>query len=142
MEADIYPLGAEELSDAIDASIGEGSPFHDMYGYYAQGVDSTTAVLPAGWETRLVRVQSELTNGRAGFCIDVADLFMSKCHANRDKDREFNRHLLRFGLVEGARVLSLVDDMPVDDAEKRRMRARIRRLLKELRDAGVDVREA
>jgi hypothetical protein len=41
MEADIFPLGAEELSGLIDGALGEGSPFHDQFGYYAQGVDST-----------------------------------------------------------------------------------------------------
>ena len=42
-EADIYPKDAEELWDKIDGALGEGSQFHDTYGYYAQGVDSTTA---------------------------------------------------------------------------------------------------
>ena len=56
-EADIYPKDAEELWDKIDGALGEGSQFHDAYGYYAQGVDSTTAVLPLGWEGRLKRLQ-------------------------------------------------------------------------------------
>jgi hypothetical protein len=38
MEADIYPLRAPQLADRIDGAIGEGSRFHDTYGYYAQGV--------------------------------------------------------------------------------------------------------
>jgi hypothetical protein len=44
MEADIYPLNAPELADRIDGTIGEGSPFHDTYGYYAQGVGPATAI--------------------------------------------------------------------------------------------------
>lgn len=35
MEADIYPLMAPELADRIDGAIGEGSQFHQNYGYYA-----------------------------------------------------------------------------------------------------------
>lgn len=66
MEADMYPMNAEEKADRIDGALGEGSRFHDMYGYYAQGVDSKTAVLPQGWRERLQRVQSQLTNGRIG----------------------------------------------------------------------------
>jgi hypothetical protein len=46
MEADIYPMNAEEKADDIDGALGEGSHFHETYGYYAQGVDSTTACLP------------------------------------------------------------------------------------------------
>ena len=38
-----------ERADLIDGSIGEGSPFHELYGYYAQGVGEETATLPAGW---------------------------------------------------------------------------------------------
>ncbi len=44
-EADIYPLQAPELADKIDGAIGEGSQFHQTYGYYAQGVGPNTAVL-------------------------------------------------------------------------------------------------
>lgn len=47
-EADIYPLQAPELADKIEGAIGEGSRFHETYGYYAQGVGPETAVLPAG----------------------------------------------------------------------------------------------
>lgn len=47
MEADVYPRNKPELADLIDGSIGEGSPFHTSFGYYAQGVGADTAVLPA-----------------------------------------------------------------------------------------------
>lgn len=46
MEADIYPLQTPELADRIDGAIGEGSPFHQKFGYYAQGVAPSTATLP------------------------------------------------------------------------------------------------
>ncbi|MDO8665573.1 MAG: hypothetical protein Q7J79_03105, partial [Gemmatimonadales bacterium] len=38
VEADIYPKNRPDRSDLIDGSIGEGSPFHATFGYYAQGV--------------------------------------------------------------------------------------------------------
>ncbi len=56
-EADLYPRNRPELADLIDGSIGEGSPFHALYGDYAQGVDESTAVLPRGWQDRWVRLQ-------------------------------------------------------------------------------------
>src|SRR3990172_5187771 len=40
------------MADLIDGSIGEASMFHSTFGYYAQGVVETTAVLPAGWRRR------------------------------------------------------------------------------------------
>jgi hypothetical protein len=65
-EADVYPKNHPERADLIDGSIGELSPFHDTFGYYAQGVGETTAVLPDGWRTRLVRLQSPGTRGAVG----------------------------------------------------------------------------
>ena len=62
-EADIYPREHPELSDLIDGTIGELSPFHDTFGYYAQGVDERTAVLPHGWQDRLVPVCGPNTGG-------------------------------------------------------------------------------
>lgn len=48
-EADLYPLNAEDKTDLIDFNLGEGSPFHETHGYYAQGVDaSTRCCLQAG----------------------------------------------------------------------------------------------
>ena len=123
-----YPLNAEHLSDLIDGSIGEGSMFHERYQYYAQGVDSTTAVLPKGWEGCLIRLQSKETNDRIGYCIDSNDLFLSKCVANRDKDREFNKALLKAGLVKEDVVLNMVELLPVPDERKRIIKALILRL--------------
>jgi len=100
VEANLIIPGNEKLSDLIDGAIGEGSPFEDSFGYYAQGVDSTTCILPAGWRDRLVRLQSANTDGKVGFCLEPTDLFLSKCAANREKDRNFNRALLRHGIVQ------------------------------------------
>jgi hypothetical protein len=47
IEADIYPRQAPAKSDLIDGAIGELSMFHQTFGYYAHGVDETTATLPA-----------------------------------------------------------------------------------------------
>jgi hypothetical protein len=126
-EADIYPLHAPELAEKIEGALGEGSPFHETYGYYAQGVGPETAVLPQGWMERVCRVQGEGTNGRVGYCLDVVDLFMSKAAAGREKDREFCMALLAHGHVTAQRVLELVPSMPLDDLMRRKLSASIRR---------------
>jgi hypothetical protein len=136
MEADIYPMNAEAKADEIDGALGEGSQFHETFGYYAQGVDSTTACLPQGWKDRLQRVQSPATNGRVGFCLGVIDLFMAKTAANREKDREFNIALMRYGYVAPQTAIDMVALMPVDDGAKKAMRARIRRWVKILQERG------
>ena len=118
-ELDIYPrVNWEKLSDLIDGSIGEGSPFNETYGYYAQGVDPHTAVLPVGWEGRLTEVATPATGGGVGYCIDVHDLALSKYVADRHKDRMFNQELIRHGMVDLARLRKRVDLLPVGDERK------------------------
>ncbi|MCX2863728.1 hypothetical protein OOZ63_18015 [Paucibacter sp. PLA-PC-4] len=141
-EADIYPLNAPELADKIEGALGEGSQFHETFGYYAQGVGPETAVLPDGWLNRVHRVQNSATNDRVGYCLDVIDLFMSKAAAARDKDRDFCMALLQHGYVKPAQALELVATMPLDDPERRRLRATIRRWVKALLNAGQEIPDA
>lgn len=61
MEADVYRRNHPERSDLIDGSIGEASPFEREFGYYAHGVDGSTAVLPRGWQDRLVAARLRQT---------------------------------------------------------------------------------
>lgn len=126
-EVDIYPLQAPELAEKIEGAIGEGSQFHETFGYYAQGVGPETATLPSDWINRVHRVQNAATGGRVGYCLDVIDLFMAKAAAARDKDREFCVALLAHGYVTQAQALDLVSKMPIDVEQQRRLRATIRR---------------
>jgi hypothetical protein len=102
VEADVFPRTYPERAEVIDGSIGEGSPFHAAYGYYAQGVSETTATLPAGWQSRLVAVCNANTRGATGWCLEVHDLAVAKAIAGRDKDRAFVREAIRHGLVNEA----------------------------------------
>lgn len=79
--------------------------FHGTFGYYAQGVAGTTAVLPDGWRDRLVRYESPGTNGVVAWCLELHDLWISKMIAGRPKDLEFGRALLFEGLVDPHELL-------------------------------------
>lgn len=94
-EADMFPRNHPERADLIDGSIGEGSQFHEQFGYYAQGVGERTATLPRGWRTRLVRIANPNTRGITGLCLEVHDLAVSKYVAGREKDLKFTRELAR-----------------------------------------------
>jgi hypothetical protein len=142
MEADIYPLQAPDLADKIDGAIGEGSQFHQRFGYYAQGVGPETATLPKDWMQRVHRIQNGNTNDRVGYCLDVLDLFLAKAAAGREKDREFCMALFEHNYITPAQVLKVVPTMPLDEKEQRALRATIRRWAKAVRDAGHDVPEA
>jgi hypothetical protein len=76
-------------ADLIDGSIGEASMFHATFGYYAQGVSVSTAILPAGWRDRLVRFETPATGGIVAWCLEAHDLWISKAIANRAKDVEW-----------------------------------------------------
>lgn len=137
MEADIYPLQAPGLADLIDGAIGEGSPFHDHHGYYAQGVGPDTATLPGDWMSRVHRVQNGNTNDRVGYCLDLLDLFLAKAAAGREKDRAFCMALIKHQHVEPEHALELVARMPLTDAEQRTLRARVRRWAKAVAQPGL-----
>ncbi len=102
MEADVFPKDAPERAILIDGAIGELSLFHETFGYYAHGVDETTAVLPDGWKERLVKVANENTMGAVGWCLEVHDLAVSKLAAARDKDLAFVEAMLRNKLITSA----------------------------------------
>ena len=99
-EADVYPKNHPERSDLIDGSIGEGSPFDETFGYYAQGVGEETAILPTDWKDRLVAVRNENTRGATGLCLEPHDLVVAKLIAGREKDLRFARDAVAAGLVD------------------------------------------
>ena len=76
VEADIMVPESEEKADLIESVIGELSPFHHTFGYYAQGVDHTTSKLPEGWEDRLTGICNSNTNEISGLCLDIHDLII------------------------------------------------------------------
>ena len=127
MEADVYPKNRPERSDLIDGSIGEGSPFHDTYGYYAQGVGETTAVLPHGWESRLVAVRNENTRGATGWCLEIHDLVVAKLVAGREKDLRFAEAAARHELVQREALIARVAQTSLDDRIREAVEARIAR---------------
>lgn len=109
-------IDESELADTIDGAIGEGSVFHGTFGYYAQGVETTTAVLPDGWRGRLVPVICEAADPVVvGWCLERHDLWVAKAVANREKDREFCRSLARAGLIDRAVCTARIAGLAASD---------------------------
>jgi uncharacterized nucleotidyltransferase DUF6036 len=114
MEADVFPRDHPHDSILIDGGLGERSIFHEIFGYYAHGVDETTATLPEGWRERLVPIRNENTRGATGWCLEVHDLAVSKLVAGREKDLDFiaapelvRERLAQTSLSESARSLAV-----------------------------------
>jgi hypothetical protein len=125
MEADAFPEQAPEMSDIIDGCIGELSPFHETYGYYAHGVAPETAILPEGWKARLVEVQSPATYGSVGLCLSPVDLAISKLLAGRDKDIAFVRTMVAEGFVDVGEMLAHENELDNNNAALLEERSRL-----------------
>jgi len=127
VEADIFPKNKPEMATVIDGCIGELSPFHQTYGYYAHGVGPETAGnLPSGWEERLVPIRNENTRGITGWAVEIHDLVIGKYVSDRDKDLDFNRQLIRMGLVSQRISLERLESLEAAKGEKERIRTKIK----------------
>jgi hypothetical protein len=124
MEVDVafFSDPDDRKADQVDAAIGEFSPFHEMYGYYAQGVSVSTAVLPDGWRDRLVLVESQSTQPGRGYTLDPHDCVVSKLVAGREKDKAFAHALIRAGLINPAMVAERIEMVEVGPRELKRLR--------------------
>lgn len=112
------PEGQKELAELISGVAGEMSLFDDQHGFYLDGVDDTTAILPPGWQDRLVAFphdghRSVLTNARCiGWCLDPHDLCVAKLCAHREKDIRFVQTIIDAELVDAALVRSRLRSLP------------------------------
>lgn len=115
LEFDVAVFGDVDsrAADHIDAALGEWSPFHDQHGFYVQGVDVDTAVLPDGWQGRLVRVPIGDASEIDAVCLDPHDTCAAKLVRNEERDREFVRSLVRYGLIDPATLADRVTAIPL-----------------------------
>ena len=143
-EIDLLPANAASWNDAslaggglthddeIDGLFGEGTPFEERFGFYVDGVDRTTAVLPEDWPSRAVfRTMGPVT----AVAPSPEDLIVSKLYAGRDKDRAYIRDYARLRGLDVVRVAMLVRKVSVDET---RVRATLA-LLHDLVPAGARV---
>jgi hypothetical protein len=128
----VAPKKFPERADRIDAMLGELSLFHETHGFYVHGLSLETATLPQGWQRRACRVQNANTRGYAGLCVEAHDLAASKLKAFREKDRGFVRVLLAGRLVKPAKLVRMLNLLPVDAAERARLIAWVDATAREL----------
>ena len=108
-------------------AIGYLSSFHETFGYYADPVDAATDSLPRGWKGRLVNLPPGDTEGVKGLCLEPHDLAIAKYVACREKDLLFTRELVRRGLLSNERLQVLLDQTPISDEVRERIRRQIAR---------------
>jgi len=123
-EVDLIAKKNIDRTEWLDV-IGQDSPFHESFGYYADPVDDGTATLPKGWRGRLVNLPPGDTEGVKGLCLDPHDLAIAKYVAHREKDLIFTRELARRGIVMRERLLALLEQTPVNEEVRERIRGYI-----------------
>ncbi|WP_082812875.1 DUF6036 family nucleotidyltransferase [Cellulomonas timonensis] len=129
IEADVSFFGpdAEEKALAVDGAIGEDSAFHQMYGYYAQGVEiDGLVVLPDGWRERIVVWQSYSSEPARAHCLEPHDLAVSKLAAFRAKDLDFVHALMTHGLLSAETLVQRLEMTTLPPAHRRRLVAWVR----------------
>lgn len=120
-EVDIAPITDDEdytLATIIDAELGEWSQFHQDHGFYVQGVNVTTAVLPNGWEARTVQVAPDGPGGALARCLDPHDLCTAKLVRGEAKDLEFVDALVGAGLIEPASLVRICKKLSVSEGRR------------------------
>lgn len=126
-EADVYPRERPEKAIEIDGAMGDGSQFHETFGYYAHGVGPETAKAPRGWQDRLIPVHVSLLKDQqveaTGWCIEAHDLVLAKLAAGRERDMEFAQEAIRNDIVQPQELLRRVADLPLDDRHRSYVRA-------------------
>lgn len=128
IEADVFTFRDPADADLIEGSIGEGSPFHQTFGYYAHGVAVEAAVLARGWEERLIPVRNSNTGDASGLCLEVHDLAAAKLAAGREKDILFVTGLLRHKLADVSQVESRLRQTPLGGEKLELALTRLKRL--------------
>jgi hypothetical protein len=124
-EADVFPREQPGLAERIDGALGEGSAFHEAFGYYAHGVGPETAKAPAGWQERLIAIEVGLLPSGdpvVGLCLEVHDLALAKAAAGRERDWDFVAELLRHQLVDFDVLIERLPDLPVSEPARDRLR--------------------
>lgn len=123
IEVDLYAPDDPHASDLLDATIGELSPFHQTFGYYAHGIARETAVLPEGWEDRLVPYSSPAAPGVLALCLEPHDLAVAKLAAARHKDTAFVATMIQEAIVDPDEIARRIEHTSVPTEKKQQMQA-------------------
>jgi hypothetical protein len=119
MEADVFPLHDPERAIEIDGVLGDGSHFHEQFGYYGHGVGPETPHAPAGWLGRSTCVtfapSRRWKQEAVGHFMGVHDLVLSKLVAGRPKDFDYAEVAISNALVDVAELRGGLELMVEND---------------------------
>lgn len=119
-EIDIYAPDADDIelaSEQIVGNIGQGSQFHNEFGYYGDGVSPATAKMPIDWQERAVEYMGEECPGVIAIVPDEDDVALAKLAAWREKDQAWLAEGAKAGVISLERMASRLSLMPQPNAD-------------------------
>lgn len=96
IDADCYTPADPARIFELQASLGEGSPYHREHGIYLDPVSPKLPTLPPGWEQRLVHLQRGDT---VAHFLDPNDAAVSKLARGEPRDLRWVRAGVAAGIV-------------------------------------------
>jgi hypothetical protein len=119
---------AEDVADQLSGAIGQASQFDAEFGYYCDGVDELTAILPTDWEVRARAYSSPATNGVEALAPEPNDIALSKAVAWRSKDIAWLRAAIAHRIVDVETMCARIDHLPARAGDLATLEARLRSL--------------
>jgi hypothetical protein len=121
LEIDIYAPDAEDVevtSEMIDKNIGQGSQFHDEFGYYGDGVSATTAKMPSDWRERAIEYRGFECPGVTAIVPEENDVALAKLSAWREKDKTWLTDGIKYDILSLKSMALRLDSMPEPDTDR------------------------
>jgi len=111
-EFELFPRSRREAAGKIAGALGSQSGFRQMHGCGARASDPQDAVLPEGWQFRLVAVRTGSTGGASGWCLDPNDLAVGEIWKAGNAKSDFVRRLLEHDLIDPDLMLRGMESLP------------------------------
>lgn len=116
-DLDFYPqLDPGRGFEEIARQLGEGSPFHQEHGFYADPITPALLALPDGWQSRLAPIS--LAHGVVAFFIDPNDAAIGKLMRGNDNDLRWVRAGLGEGILNADTIRARSHQVPVATARE------------------------
>jgi hypothetical protein len=111
---DVSPEDAERIADELDGDLGQASQFDQQFGYYCDGVEPQTAILPLDWRDRAKEYSSAMTDGVVAIVPHPNDIGLSKLCAGREKDIDWVAAASANAMVNLGEMEALIERLPND----------------------------
>lgn len=126
IDVDCWTPDDPERIFELNDSLGAGSEFEKLHGFFLDPVSPHLPTLPENWEHRLVKLQ--FSGGISAAFLDPNDAAISKYARGEPRDREWIRAGLKAGLLSAPVIENRFGDTAFLDEEEER---RARRMLAE-----------